>query len=491
MNKLLFLFSLIFSAVWITGCRDTEAQKQAAIRTRLLSDTVVPVTTISPKIQTVQQTLDINGQLEAAREVELSSKVTGKLAYVTVQDGSPVRAGQVIAQVDATDLYEQVRQAEAAVAAAQAAKKQAEMNLKIIIEQTSATIAEAESRLKAAKARLEMLRKGAREQEKRQAQERVKGAKAKLDKAKADVERARKLYRQDAISKSELDAGESAYESAQAEYRTALEAYDLILEGTRTEEIQQAEEAVRQAEEQLRSAKANADQRIVYRQNVSQSQAKLEEAKAMLRLAKARYEDATITSPIDGYVSGKPAQSGTVVAPGVRIATIVSIQGAYFEGQIPETEIPKVRTGQNVIVRVDALPDEKFSGIIEAIRPDADSLGRAFRARIVISHPDSRLRPGMFARAKLVLHTIPDAVTIPMDAVLVKAGKTYVFVVREGKAKRVEVTLGARKDNWVQVTNLSPSEKVIMEGKAQLAEGTQIRIENGKSDTSQKVVGMK
>lgn len=491
MKKLSLLFPLLLFAVWMTGCKDTEAQKQAAIRTQLLSDTVVPVTIISPRIQTVQQTLDINGQLEASQEVVLSSKVTGKLSNVTVQDGSPVRADQIIAQIDATDLYEQVRQAEAAVAAAQAAKKQAEMNLKIVIEQTSAIIAESESKLKAAKARLDMLRKGAREQEKRQAQERVKGAKAKLDKAKADVERARKLFNQDAISKSELDAMESAYESAQAEYQTALEAYDLILEGTRTEELQQAEEAVRQAEEQLRSAKASANQRTVHKQNVSQTQAKLEEAQAMLRLAKTRYKDATITSPIDGYVSGRPAQAGTVVSPGVRIATIVSIRGTYFEGQIPETEVRQVRIGQRVIVHVDALPNEEFRGIVEAIRPDADSLGRTFRARVVISDSDNRLRPGMFARAKLVLRDIPEALTIPMDAVLIEEGKSYVFIVRENKAKRIEITLGARKDNWVQVSNISPSDKVIVEGKTQLADGTSIRVETNRSGGKHNVVGLK
>jgi RND family efflux transporter MFP subunit len=457
------------------GCADKEAQREAKIQRELLSDKTVPVTFATPKVADIQSTLEISGPLKALDEVQLGAKVTGRLTMVSVRDGSPVRRGQVIARVETEDIQQQLLQAHAAVEAAQSARDQAVIQARISPQQTDAAIRQAQSALNSAKARLELTRKGARSQDRAQAQQRVNSAKSRVDKTKADLDRAKKLYEGDAISKSEVDAAQWQYDSALADYRSALEAMDAIVEGARPEELRQAQEAVLQAEEQLRIAKTNSVTDSIRRQQVQQAEAALRQARANVALAQYKLADASIVSPVDGYVSGKTAQVGQVVSPGTPVATVVGLNGIYFEGQIPEVEIPNVSVGMRATVTMDAMPNRVFDGSLIAINPKADALGRLFSARISINDVAKALRPGMFGKGKLITATILKATLVPMDAVLRQDGKAYVYVAEGQIAKRRTVELGRQQGEWIQVKGVAASDKVILKGKDVVTDGATIR----------------
>lgn len=484
MKKYFFVFCLLIVLVLIFGCRDKEAQEQAKIQQELISDTTVPVTLIEPTVKTIEDVIEITGQLEAQTEIQLGAKVPGKITSVSVKDGSQVRAGQVIATVDSTELYYAVQQAEAAVASARSAKAQAELQAKISPEQTQANIKQAEAQLESAKARLQLLLKGAREQEKKQAQERVAEAKAGMDKAKNDLDRMKQLYAQDAVSKADVDAAQMQYDSSVARYRQALEAYNQILEGARPEEIRQAEQDVKQAEEAVKSAKTATTMDAVRNEQVRQAEAQLRQAESQLRTARTRLADASIVSPVDGFVIGKPAQIGQVVGAGTPVATIVSVAGTYVEGQLPEREVANVQVGMPVRIRVDAFPNEEFKGTVLAIRPSATALGRLFAARIAIDDPTNRLKPGMFARAKVLKSKIDDAVLLPVGAILENGEEKFVFIPDGDKAKKMPIETGLLEGEYVQVLNFSSTQKVILKGKDQLADGSKIKVEtnNNKSN---------
>lgn len=472
-SKVTLIFAI--AAVGLAGCADKEAQRQEKVQQGLLADKTVPVTFVQPVMRDVKATLSVSGPLKTLDEVTLGSKVTGRLVMVSVKDGSPVKRGQIIARIESSDLIQQVQQALAAVQVAESAKQQAEIQAKISPQQSQAAIRQAEAALNSAKARLALVQKGARSQERAQAQERVNQAKAQLNKAKADLERARKLFEGGAIARADVDAAQLSYDTALANYNTTLEALDAIIEGARPEELQQAQESVRQAEEQLRIAKANSVTDQVRRQQVQQAEASLAQARASLRLAQLQLADANIVAPVSGYVSGMPAQVGQVVGPGTPVAKIVGLEGVYFEAQIPETEIANVKLGQPAEVRVDAYPNRVFSGTVVAVNPQASSLGRLFSARISVTDPGNALRPGMFGKGEIVLSTIPDAVLIPMDAVLKEDEKTFVYVGANNKARRVFVTLGRMEGKYVLVKGLAPSDKVILKGKDSVTEGVTIR----------------
>ncbi|HET6645191.1 MAG TPA: efflux RND transporter periplasmic adaptor subunit [Fimbriimonadales bacterium] len=480
MSKRTILLSLIGLGAlaiifYFVGKPDTQAQKEAAAQEKLIQDQSVPVTFIFPKAMDIPATLDVSGPLKTLDEVSVGAKVPGRLTIVTVHEGSRVRRGQLMAKVETQDLYEEIRQAQAALTAAQSAQQQAELSAAVSPQQSMAAIRQAEAGLSAARAKLALVREGARPQEKEQAKQKVNDAKARLDKAQVDLDRAKRLYAGDAIAKADVDAAQLGYDSSLATYRSSVEAYDAVVEGARPQEISQAEDAVDQAEAQVRLARSNSVSDRVKQEQVEQAQASVNQARASLHLAQMQLADAAIYAPVDGYVSGKPAQVGQVVNVGSPIATVVGLKGVYFEGQIPETEISEVKAGQRAVVRMDALPGRTFVGSVVAIDPVADSLGRQFSARIAITATGGLLKPGMFGRAEILLKKIPNAITLPLDAVLKSNGEAYVFVANGTKARKVPVRLGRVVGQSVQVSGVGINDKVILKGKDSLTDGATIR----------------
>jgi HlyD family secretion protein len=468
------------------GCADREAQKNAKTQADLLSDTTIPVTTVRPERRTVVETLSVSGSLDTLDMVQVGAKIGGRLTMVAVKEGSRVRAGQLIAQVETTDLQLQVQQAQAALQQALSRRAEAQIQVQTSPEQTDAAVKQAEAQLAAAKAQLEIVRKGARTQEREQARQRVNQAKAALDKARADLDRMRKLYEQEAISKADLDAVQAVHDQALAAYQQAVEAYDLVVEGARPEEIQQAEQAVRQAEEAVRIARSNRSLNQVRRQQLEQAEAAVRQAQAALRLAQAALADASIYAPLDGYVSGKPAQVGQVVGPGTPVATVVSLNGLYFDAQVSETDIARVQAGQVVTVRVDALPSREFVGRVVAINPVGAQLGRMFSVRVGLNDPEKLLRPGMFATGEIQVEQIPNSLVIPAAALIREGDKTFVWV-RKGAdgVEKIEIESFEAQDSMVRVQGLTGDEEVILEGKEKLLPDSKIRVVSTPEATQQ------
>jgi RND family efflux transporter MFP subunit len=470
---------------FMIGKPNEREQREAAAQQQIISDLTVPVSFIKPVVKTLASQIVLNGPIRTLDEVDLGSKLAGRIVAVSVVEGSRVRAGQVIARVDNASLMQQVQQAEAGVAAALSARQQASIQAQISPQQSMAAIRQAEAAVAQARAQLDLLRAGARSQEVAQARERVNSAKAAMDKAKADLDRAKKLFAGDAISRADVEAAQLGYDSALSNYRSAVEGYDALVEGARPQEIRQAEEGVRQAEEQLRLARANSVNDDIRRQQVQQADAQLRQAQAQVRLARQALADASIVSPIDGFVTGKPAKVGQVVSPGTPVASIVSLDGVYFEGQVPETEIANVSVGQTATVSLDAIPGRTFTGSVVAIDPKAESLGRLFAARIAISNPGLIVKPGMFGQAVLKLNSIPNAVTVPVDAVRKIDNKSYVFVKNGDVARRVQVKVGQQDGTSIQVIGLSANEDVILKGKDLLQDGSKIREDKASAEKAE------
>jgi len=467
--------ALLAVMFYFIGKPNVQQQKEAAAQQKSVSDTTVPVTFINPTVRPMTVELKLNGPIKTLDDVDVGSKLAGRVVSVTVQEGSRVRAGQVIARIDSASITQQIMQAQAGVAAALSAKQQASIQAQVSPQQSMAAIRQAEAGVAQAKAKLDLVQAGARSQELASSRETVNSTKATLDKSKADLERAKKLYAGDAISKADVDLAQWNYDTALASYRSALEAYDAMVEGARPQEIRQAEEAVRQAQEQLRLARANAVTDDIRKQQVTQADAQLRQAQAALRLAQGQLREASIISPIDGYVTGKPAKVGQVVSPGSVVASIVSLDGVYFEGQIPETEIGNVEIGQTATISLDAVPGRTFTGSIIAIDPKAESLGRLFAARIALQTPGNEVKPGMFGQAMLRLEAIPDAVTLPLAAIEKEGEKSYIFTKNGNVARRMEVQLGHQEGDVVQVLKLPTNTEVILGGKDLVQDGSKIR----------------
>ena len=468
-----------------TGCVDRKAQAQAKRTETLVSDPVKPVTAELVATEDIKATLDITGALTTSTDSVIGAKVTGRLVSVMVKDGDPVSSGQVIAVQDTVNQQMNLQQALAAVDTARSSLAQAMANLSIGPMKSASAVKSAEAQLRSAKAQLSKSESGARTEEKRQADSQVASAKSNLETTKSNLERTKKLVDEGAIAASKLEAAQNAYQAALSAYEQALEAKQLTDNRTRPEDLMTAHEAVRQAEEAVRTAQAQQSLDVLFKQQVESAKAQMRAANAQRELAVQAIADATIRSPFAGRISGNPMQVGTMLSPGGTVARVVGTEGMYFEGQVNEVNIDLVKVGTTVSITVDAAADKTFQGIVAAIAPAGESVGRLFRIRVQLAGALEGLRPGMFARGQITKQEVKGAVVVPVDCVVQKGADSYVFIVAEDAkgaqtAKRVKVNPGIRTAKTVQVDGVKVGDKVITEGQENLDDGAKVKTRAAK-----------
>ncbi|MBV6459009.1 MAG: Multidrug resistance protein MdtA [Fimbriimonadaceae bacterium] len=471
------LVALVILGCSLTGCVDRASQQQAKRTEELLTETVKPVVVADVTTQRLQETLTVSGAIQTADDSMVGAKVGGRLVSVFVRDGDPVRAGQVIARQETSDASARLQQANAEARAARSAYQQALQNYQVGPAKSRSAIKSAEAQLRSARAQLDKVRRGAREEERAQARASVDAAKANLQAAKSDLDRSRALYAEGAISKQQLEAAENRHATALSQYENALQSWNMMDRGARAEDIVAAEQQVRVAEEALRMAQENQRLDPVLKQQVDAARANLEAAQAGVRLAQQSVGDATIRSPFTGRISGKPTQVGTYIAPGTPVARIVGIEGVYFEGEVPESQIQLIVPGREVEVVIEALNNLSVPGSVVAVNPLGQDVGRIFRVRVRLMGETSAIKPGMFGTGKIVLRTVPDAVVVPQRAIVTQGAERSVFVVVGDTAKKKVVKVGLSNGEYVQVSEVTLGEKVVVQGQSQLIDGTKVKIE--------------
>jgi membrane fusion protein, multidrug efflux system len=259
----------------------------------------------------IQTTDDAYVRAELTR---LSSRVAGEVLTVAVRDFQHVKAGDLLVQIDPADYQAQVDQADAGVAAAQAALD----NLANQVELQYATIAQAEAQLVSA-----------------QAQE---------VEAKQEQDRQQSLTQTEAGTRQKLEQATAAYARAQADVRAsraliAAQRHQLeVLSGTK-----------------------------------KQRAADLEGAKATLAAARLKLGYTRISAPFDGVVGERQVQPGDYVNIGTNLINVVPLPNVYVIANYKETQLTRVRPGQPVEVTVDSFPNEILHGRVQRIAPASGS----------------------------------------------------------------------------------------------------------------------
>ena len=454
------------------GCVDRNKQAQAKKTQELVTNPVRPVTVEPVEFRTVNDTLNVTGEVTTSQDSQIGAKRSGRITAVYVKDGDAVKAGQLLATLDNSDIQNQLQQALAAESGAEAQLAQAKLNAAVGPAKSNASVAAAEAGLRSAKAALKKAQEGARKEEKVQADWQVKSAKTNLDTAQKDLDRKKALVDQGALAKSQLDLAQNNYMSALTAYNAALQ--NQLLKEPRQEDLTVAQEAVRSAEENLKQAKAAKELDPLLSDQVVSAKAQVETARAQVNIAKQALEDTRIVAPYDGRVAGKPIDTGTVISPGQQIVRLIGATGLYFEGNVPESQVAEVQSGKTVTVKIDALPGRTFDGIVAAVSPVSEALGRSFQARIQINGDLTGVKPGMFASGDIVLKSIPGAMVVPVGAVVQRDSKNVVFIVEGGKAHQVEVQVGLTQGSYQQVTGLVNGQQVVIRGQEDLVDGTPV-----------------
>lgn len=198
---------------------------------------------------------------------------------------------------------------------------------------------------------------------------------------------------------------------------------------------------------------------------------------ARLKLAEARLAKMGIQAPFDGVVGIRNVSVGDYVKDGADLINIEDIGVLKVDFRLPERYLPQMRPGQAVEVSADAFPGRSYRGAVEAINPRVDANGRSLELRARLSNSDGRLRPGMFARVRIIVGERTNALLVPEEAIVPLGDDFFVFTVVDGKANRIRVKLGVRRDSQVELLEgVKPGDKVITAGMRVQRDGQPVRI---------------
>jgi len=410
---------ILFIIILIAGF--TLYQVWALTKKKTLSQRVkrveIPVQ-ISPVIsRPISYSISMTGDIIPMMQVDIFPKVSGYLESINVRLGDMVRKGQLIAQIDKADYLHKVK--------------------------------EAEARVSYARSQLQEIETGTRIEELRQAEEVVRQAESRFNNARIQRERIEALYKRGVISKKEFDLSEMEYTISEAQLEASREHLKLLKEGARKE--------VREA-----------------------SQAKLKEAEATLAQEKLKLQYTKIIAPFSGEVSRRYVDEGALVSPSTPIVNLVHTDTLKVLANILEKDIPYLKKGMNVRVRVEAFTDKIFEGKIMHISSSLDLNTRTLQAEIYIPNNEHLLKPGMFSRIEITLVEKPKALVISKNAIMEQGKEKFVFVIRGNQATKRSIITGYEQDQFIEVREgLFEGDQVVVRGQESLREGSTIRVIEG------------
>lgn len=244
------------------------------------------------------------------------------------------------------------------------------------------------------------------------------------------------------------------------------------------------EAEVAQAKAELELAKANlkrtadlASKNFVSGSAQDTAESNVQVLAARLQLAQARLAKMRVLAPFDGVVGIRAVSVGDVVRDGTDLVNVEDISRLKVDFRLPERAFTQLKAGLPIEVTADALPGVTYRGRIDAINPRIDAAGRSLEVRAELPNTDSRLRPGMFARVRVVVADRPSAYLVPEEAIVPQGDSFFVFRVVDGLARRVPVKLGVRREGQVELLdNVKAGDRIVTAGVRVQRDGQPVRV---------------
>lgn len=238
------------------------------------------------------------------------------------------------------------------------------------------------------------------------------------------------------------------------------------------------------SESQARTARQRYDrsnelfaQKFVSQDALDVAKNELKRAEARVREDKVRVDRAHIVAPFSGIVGVRMISPGAYVKKGDDIVRLENISSVKLDFRVPEHYLSKLKPGQEIGIRVDAYPNETFTGKIYAIEPVVDEKTRTILLRARVPNQTAKLRPGMFARVAVLLERRTNAVLVPEQAIWPQGTDTFVYKVVDGKAALTKIQMGERRPGEVEVVaGLDPQAVVITDGQIKIKDGAPVTV---------------
>jgi HlyD family secretion protein len=375
--------------------------------------------------------LQAAGYIVAHHTISVNSKVTGRIAWIGVEKGDKVKAGQVLVRLEDQEFRAQVEQARGAV----------EM----------------------AKARLQQLEHGSRPEEIEQANANLDEARANRANAKATLDRTKPLVVQGVFSKQQLDDAQAKYDAALQHEQSLEKTFRLSKIGPRQEEIE--------------SARGSLDQ-----------------AQGQLAYAESQLEATQIRAPVTGTILERTAEKGELVTaqfasgadtggPRGSVVTLADLTDLQVELDISQNDFAKLGPTQKAVLSTDAYPDREYKGIINEIAPMANRQKATVQVKVKVLNPDDYLRPEENANVRFLAdeksgsrQIVSSGAVVPISAVHDSGGKGVVMIAFNGHAVAREIKVISQRSDGYLVDGLTGGEDIVINAPADLKNGDKVKI---------------
>jgi HlyD family secretion protein len=422
------------------------------------------------------------GTLEAVQEVSIRSEVEGtaRIIYI-VPEGSYVKKGDVLVELDSSASQDTVNQQQINVEKAQFALVQAEQQLEIQKSVVESDIQGATLKVEFAASDLEKFTKGEASQNRRNAEIEITNVLENLQIAQERLDWSEKLYKDGFETKANLDKDRLTVSQSKLRLEQTQKALWMVEMFDIPKRQRLLESALQEAKENLDRVKLQSERRLAQyeadvatqKRTLGLSQSKLERDKKQLLATK-------ICAPQDGLVvygsssgghfsSESMIEEGAVVRNRQEIIKLPDVAEMKLVVKIHESHINQLHPGQPAYVVLDSMPDQRLSGVVHKIAPLPDSTSRwgnpdlkVYVTEVLVTDKLPDIKPGVSARAEIVITNLADTLAVPIQTVTTRKGKQVVFLA-SAPQQPVPVEVGMYNTKFIQITSgLKDGDRVLL-----------------------------
>lgn len=425
----------------------------------------------------IEATVNATGAIAPEAEVALSFRGAGRVQKVLVNEGQSVEEGQVLAELDTTDLTLALAQSRVSqeIAAAQLAKLEtppAENDVlaaQAAIEVAQAAVAGADAGISAARANYSQLFVPVSADQRQVNEANMRQAQVNLAQAQSAYDRVKDQPNIGELPQSQqLQSATLAYELARAQAALTDEGPNNAQVTTALNQIAQGELQLRQAQANLITAQNNLDTLLEGPSNedLAIARAQVQQAQLSTLQAENSLANAQIVAPFSGVVSTVLVKPGELYGAGPAI-NMADLDAFHMDVFVDEVDVRDVAVGQPVLLRVDAFPDREFTGVVTEVSPTSQNVAgtTAYAVTIVPDPTEMPLRAGMSATAVITIDRIDGAILVPNRYITLnrETGEATVYKMINGVPALQQIELGLRNEAESQVlAGLDEGDEVVL-----------------------------
>ena len=411
------------------------------------------------------------GTIEALNEVVIRSEVEGtaRIIYI-VPEGSTVKKGDLLVELDSSAAQDSVNQQEISVEKAQFALVQAQQQLAIQKSMVDSEVQAAHLKVEFAQSDLDKYLKGEAQKLLRSAQMQTNTDYESVKIAEERLEWSKKLYEQGFETKGNLDHDSLSVTQSRMRLEEAEQDLWMLQTFDQPKQTRKLQSALDEAKDDLARTKLQGERRLAqYQADVETQRRTLELSQKKLDRDQKQIQAAKLLAPQDGlvvYASGgnrfsseSLIEEGAVVRNRQEIIKLPDISAMKLQVKIHESHINNIHRGQPAYIVLDSMPDQRFQGVVTKVAPLPDSSSRwgnpnlkVYATEILVTDPLLNIKPGVSARAEIVVTNLTAVLTVPIQSVTTRNGQQVVFL-SDHPRQPVPVQVGMYNTKFIEVAS--------------------------------------